>query len=408
MVPGIDPSRRVETVKESVKAAVEAGGGILRLEPALVARDWLPPGRRLGLRDEEYDLGERGYVCERWLASTTHADNRVGPPDEGISHIRTPSGGLLNLRDAVEAAPDLLMGHAYAATHTGLGRLAKIFDYGARIPYHIHPPADQAALVGRNSKDEAYYFPPDVDLGAHPESFFGVHPWIAEGKGEDVLLPYLQAWDDDAILKHSVAYLQVPEEGFFVESGILHAPGTALTIELQEDADTMAMFQALNAGTIIDKEQMLFKDVTPEDRRQLGERALMRWVDWKANGDAQFYENRVLVPKPFKEGPGVEESWIFYGSPKFSGKRLRLAPGARVTDQERGVHNILVWRGRATVGGEEVRGGVPGDDELLVVHDRAVEPLEIVNTGTDDLVLIKFFGPDINPDAPQAGIRGDG
>lgn len=57
MVPGIDPSRRVETVKESVKAAVEAGGGILRLEPALVARDWLPPGRRLGLRDEEYDLG---------------------------------------------------------------------------------------------------------------------------------------------------------------------------------------------------------------------------------------------------------------------------------------------------------------------------------------------------------------
>jgi hypothetical protein len=55
--------------------------GILRLEPTWVARDFLPPGRRLGLPEDAYDVGDRGFVCERWLGSTTKADNRVGPPD---------------------------------------------------------------------------------------------------------------------------------------------------------------------------------------------------------------------------------------------------------------------------------------------------------------------------------------
>lgn len=391
-------------MREVVEAAINESNGVLRLAPALVARDWLPPGRRLGLDDADYDLGERGFVCERWLGSTTTADNRTGPADEGISFIRLADGNTLNLRDAVEAAPDLIMGAAYAADHDGLGRLAKIFDYGDRIPYHIHPPADQAAKVGRKSKDEAYYYPPDVDLGEHPESFFGVHPWIAEGGREDVLLPYLEAWNDDAILKHAFAYKQVPHEGFLIHSGVLHAPGTALTIELQEDADTMSMFQALNHGEIISKE-MLFKDVTPADREQLGERALMRWVDWDANADHRFYENRVLHPRVFREEPGVEEAWLFYGSPKFSGKRIRLQPGARVTDQENGVFNLLVWRGSGTVAGVPVRGGRPGDDELLLVHDAAVRSHEIVNTGTDELLVIKFFGPDINTDVPAAGIE---
>jgi hypothetical protein len=281
-------------------------------------------------------------VCERWLGSTTHADNRVDVPGEGISFIRRPDGSRLSLADAVAQDPAAIMGAEYAATHDGLGRLAKIFDYGARIPYHIHPPADQAALVGRNSKDEAYYFPPGVDLGDHPETFYGLHPWIAaDPANHDVLLPYLERWDDDAILRHAFAYLQVPEQGFLIHSGILHAPGTALTIELQEDADTMSMFQALNAGKIISKD-MLFKDVPDADRDTIGERALFRWIDWEANADPAFYEKRVLVPRVFREEDGVEEAWLFAGTRKFSGKRIRIQPGARVTDIELGVYNLLV------------------------------------------------------------------
>lgn len=399
----MNPASRLET-RQTLSRLVAETSGVLRLDPAFVARDWLPPGRRLGLTPDAYDLGERGFICERWFASTTHADNVIGPDDEGISYIRGNAGERINLADAVDAASDIIMGADYAAGHEGLGRLAKIFDFGARIPYHIHPPAEHAARVGRRSKDEAYYFPPGVDMGAHPETFFGVHPFIARGPRDAMLLPYLERWNDDAILQCAFAYAQVPDEGFYIDSGILHAPGTALTIELQEDSDTLSMFQALNAGCIISKD-LLFKDVSKQDRQELGERAVLRWIDWDANGDPDFYQRRLIVPVPSFADDGVDEAWIFCGTTKFSGKRLRLAPGARMNSIERGVYNLLAWNGTGTIDGHAVTGRRPGEDELLLVHEAATRPHEIVNTGQDELLLVKFFGPDINPDAPPAGVR---
>ena len=35
-------------------------------------------------------------------------------------------------------------------------------------------------------------------------------------------------------------------------------------------------------------------------------------------------------------------------------------------------------------------------DELFVVHDAATRPLRVENSGTEDLVILTFFGPDIN------------
>ena len=43
----------------------------------------------------------------------------------------------------------------------------------------------------------------------------------------------------------------------------------------------------------------------------------------------------------------------------------------------------------------------PGHDEVLVTHDRAVRGVEVRNTGRDQLVVIKFFGPDVNRDVPM-------
>src|SRR3954464_4387784 len=109
------------SVRDRTDALLGDGGGVLRLLPAFVARDFLPPGRRLGLPEDAYDVGDRGAICERWLASTTKADNRIGPPDEGLSGAAAEGRRLL-LVDAVRAAADLLMGPAYAATHpSGLG-----------------------------------------------------------------------------------------------------------------------------------------------------------------------------------------------------------------------------------------------------------------------------------------------
>ena len=392
----------VDARRDHFEQALSDGDGILRLEPAWVGRDFLPAGRRLGLAEGAYDLGDRGELCERWLGSTTRADNRIGPPDEGLSYVSVGGTERITLKDAVDLAPEGIMGADYAATHVGLGRLAKIFDYRGRLPYHLHQRQEHAALVGRRSKDEAYYFPPGQDMGAHPETFLGVHPSIVENEEYDVLLPYLVDWDSDLILRHSIAYLQVVDEGFHVPSGVLHAPGSALTIELQEDSDVFAMLQAVVDGTEISKE-LLWKDVRPEDRERMGERFILELIDWEENGDPYFYENHHLSPRLIEESrtEGGEEHWIFYNTTKFSGKKLVVHPGCSYVTRDRGAYNLLIWSGSGSYGGAEVQGGDPTRDELFVTHDRAVRGVEVRNTGREDLLVIKFFGPDINTDVPM-------
>ena len=359
------------------------------------------PRCRLGLKDEQYDVGERGYICERWLASVTKADNAKGPLDEGLSKVKVGESESITLKEAIELLPDLFLGAEYSRTHKGLGRLVKIYDFGARIHFHLHQMEKDARLVGRNSKDEAYHYLEGVDMGDHPETFFGVHPSIVERRQFEILLPYLQAWNSDLILKHSRAYMNVPGEGFFLPSGILHAPGTALTLELQEDSDVGAFFQALNAGKVISKD-MLHKDVSEKEWQKSKERALLEQVDWTANGDPYFYENHHLSPVPVTGSYGefAREYWVFYGTRKFSGKKLEIDPDASLTFSEKGVYSIFTWRGSADISGNKVEAGNFECDELFVCHERAIQPLTIRNTGKERLVLFKFFGPDVNDDAP--------
>lgn len=396
-------NERQKHMRSRVEKALGESHGVLRLKPAWVARDFLPPGRRLGLPEDQYELGERGGICERWLASTTRADNRVAAADEGLSFLALEEGERLTLKDAVAAAGDLIMGAEYAAAHPrGLDRLAKIFDYADRLPYHFHQMKHHAALVGQNPKEEAYYFPEGLDMGLHPETFLGVHPSIAEAKSYETLLPYLEKWDSDLILQHSKAYLLVPGDGFHIPAGTLHAPGSALTIELQEDSDVFAMLQAKCGGKIISKE-LLFKDVRREDREKYRERIILEMIDWEISGDLYFYENRhtppLLIPESIQ--PGGEEYWIFYNTDRFSGKKLIVRPGETFLSRDNGVYNLLVWQGKGRFAGKEIEGRNPAMDELLVCRDAAIRPVTVENNGNEDLVIFKFFGPDINPRAPK-------
>ena len=78
-----------------------------------------------------------------------------------------------------------------------------------------------------------------------------------------------------------------------------------------------------------------------------------------------------------------------------------MKPGGQFKSVENGVHNILVWRGKGTFGGYEVEGLNFGHDELLITHDAAVQPILVENTSDSDLIIFKFFGPDINLDVPR-------
>jgi hypothetical protein len=392
-----------QSIQDLILKEITVRSGILPLKPAWVARDFLPPGKRLGLPEDQYTLGERGGICERWLASTTEADNRVKVPNEGLSYLAFDSGTPVTLKEAVQAAPELILGESYAASHPrGLDRLAKIFDYKYRIPYHLHQMKKDAARVRRNSKEEAYYFPEGADTGPEPETYLGVHPYIVREKRYDVLLEYLVRWDSDLILLNSKAYKLTGGDGFHIPAGIVHAPGSALTIELQEDSDVFTMLQAVAGGNRIDKE-LLFKDVHPDDRKEQGERAILGMIDWEANGDPYFYENHHTPPVPVSETKqeGGEEHWIFYNTTKFSGKKLSLRPGAVYKSIDKGVYNILVWKGKGEFGEYEIEAGNFDRDELLICYEAAVSGIEIKNTGNTELTVFKFFGPDINDNVPM-------
>ena len=70
-----------------------------------------------------------------------------------------------------------------------------------------------ARKVNMNSKEEAYHYL-DADLGAHPETFFGVHPYIVKEKRQkEIFLPFLKEWKGgDEILQHFAAPISMCRE----------------------------------------------------------------------------------------------------------------------------------------------------------------------------------------------------
>jgi len=142
--------------------------------------------------------------------------------------------------------------------------------------------------------------------------------------------------------------------------------------------------------------------VRQKDREKHGERAILGHIDWEVSGDPYFYENRHISPQLVVETKqeGGEEHWIYYNTTKFSGKRLVVKPGQRFNSVDKGVYNILVWRGRGRYDGHEIEAGNLWD-ELLVSHAKATVPMVVENTGSEDLMIFKFFGPDINLDVPM-------
>ena len=146
--------------------ALDAGGGILRLEPCWVPRSFMLPGRRLRLHpDDLYALGaHRGGINERWFSSTTNADNGPGTPaDEGLSYVRLDNGERFLLKEAVEQRRRSLLGADVMEREGGWNLLCKFFDNMGPIPHHMHQSDEQAKLVGRKGKPEAYYFPPQYN-----------------------------------------------------------------------------------------------------------------------------------------------------------------------------------------------------------------------------------------------------
>ena len=192
---------------------------------------------------------------------------------------------------------------------------------------------------------------------------------------------------------------------------MLHAPGSLVTYEPQWGSDVFGMYQSMVEGRRVPWE-LLVKDV-PEDRhRDLD--YLVEQLDWDKNVDPEFKRHNYLEPIAFAEEPGVYvDKWIVYGKvggkDLFSARELTVLPGGSVTIEDDGAYGLILTQGRGRIGRLEVdcpvyiRYGEVTQDEVFVSAKRAEAGVTFTNTGSEPLVSLRYFGPDVHPNAPEVG-----
>ena len=390
--------------------ALEQGGGILRLAPAWVPRFYCVPGRRIKLHpDDYYALGSaRGGFDERWLSSTTPANN--GPltaPHEGLSFVVFEDGGRTEkvlFRDAIAELQGGIIGERIWREHGCWPMYSKFFDNMGALPQHVHHRDEHAGLVGQNGKPESYYFPPQMNNhgGDFPYTFFGIEPGTSRDQIRECLVNFTRG--DNKITNLSRAYRLEPGTGWDVPPGILHAPGSLCTYEPQRNSDVYAMYQSLTGDQLV-QEELLWKDC-PTDR--IGDfDYLVEVLDWEANVDPEFVAHHFMRPKlvrPAEETPGYVEKWISYRSGAYSAKELTVLPGQTVTITDAAAYGVILVQGHGRLGSWQadtptlIRYGQLTSDEFFVTEEAARNGVVISNpSSTDPIVMLKHFGPG-NPD----------
>lgn len=398
--------------RSTIHRAFEQGGGILRLAPAWVPRSFCVPGRRIKLHPDDYYAlgGQRGGIDERWLASTTPADN--GPltsPNEGLSMLVCEEGGqaeLIPLREAVAELQGALIGQRLWDEYHGWPIYSKFFDNQGALPHHVHHRQQHAERVGCVGKPEAYYFPPQLNNhdGDFPYTFFGVEPGVSPEQIRQCLVNFTKG--DNHITNFSRAYRLRPGTGWDVPPGILHAPGSLCTYEPQRASDVFAMYQSLVGDQLV-PEELLWKDTPPERRGDFD--YLMEVLDWEANTDPCFAQKHFMTPRPVRpaaemESAGYQENWICYRSTAFSAKELTILPGRSAHICDNAAYGLIMMQGHGQMGVWPVetpaliRFGQLTHDEYFVSEAAAKAGVLIRNLSpTDPLVMLKHFGP-ANPD----------
>jgi hypothetical protein len=276
----------------------------------------------------------------------------------------------------------------------------------------MHQSNAQASLVGQQGKPESYYFPPQLNAtGNHfPYTFFGLEP----GTTKHDVRRCLERWNegDNGILDYSKAYRLKPGTGWLVPPCILHAPGSLVTYEPQWGSDVFGMFQSMVEGRYVPW-SLLVKDVPPDRHDDLD--YLVNQLDWEANVDPSFKDHHYLEPIPVAHSgsEGYVDRWIVYGKVDgqelFSAKELTVNPGVKLTVKDNGAYGLIAVQGSGWIGKQRlqtpamIRFGQLTEDEYFVTHDAARSGVVFDNTGSEPLVVLRYFGPDTNPHAPNVG-----
>jgi hypothetical protein len=402
-----------DNVAAVLDLALDGGEGLLRLTPTWVPRSFLHPGKRIKLHpDDWYAYGaHRGGIDERWFASTTEAANEGRVWHEGLSFCQFEGQQFL-LRDAVAESGARLVGEAIFNRYKRWPVYSKFFDNMGPIPHHMHQRFEDAKLVGQEGKPESYYFPPQLNNvdNNFAYTFMGLEP----GTTKQQVRKCLEDWSkgDNGILDLSRAYRLKRGTGWLIPPGVLHAPGSLCTYEPQWGSDVFGMYQSLVEGREVPW-SLLVKDMPPEKHRDLD--FIVGQLDWERNVDTHFKEHNYLEPivDGERSGDGYTDRWIVYGTidgqQLFSSKELTLEPGASCILRDPGASGWITVQGCGRIGRLEIqtpamiRFGADTEDEVFITHEAARRGVRVENTGSEPLVGLRYFGPDVHENLPKIG-----
>ncbi|MBR9803052.1 hypothetical protein GYB59_15785, partial [bacterium] len=255
-----------------------------------------------------------------------------------------------------------------------------------------------------------YYFPPQMNqiTNNFPYTFMGLEP----GTTKQDVIDCLDRWNegDNGILDLSRAYRLKPGTGWLIPTRVLHAPGSLVTYEPQWASDVFAMYQSLVEGRMTPRS--LLTQNFPEDKRD-DHAYMVDVLDWEKNVDPNFKDNNYLEPIVCEQGAGWVDKWIVYGKINgrqcFTAKELTLQPGAKCTISDPGAYNLVTVQGSGRIGKLNlytpvmITFGEATEDEFFVTARKAADGVEFENTGSEPLVGLRYFGPDVQPNAPEIG-----
>jgi hypothetical protein len=403
-----------KNVSKFVEAEISATGGLLRLAPCWVPRPIQQPGRRLKLHpDDLYAYGlNRGGIDERWFASTTSAANENRTPDEGLSHV-VIGKNRFTFQQAVAECGSTLVGESIWSKYGRWPVYAKFFDNMGAIPHHMHQNSAQAALVGQEGKPESYYFPPQHNSVGNnfPYTFMGLEPGTTKAQVRRCLENWTKG--DNGILDLSRAYRLKVGSGWLINPCVLHAPGSLCTYEPQWGSDVFAMYQNLIEGRQVPWSNLV-RDMPKERHTDLD--FIVDQLDWDKNVDPQFKQNHYLEPVPVADtrSEGYMDRWIVYGKVDgeqlFTAKELTVERGVRATIADAGAHGVICIQGTGKINRQPlkspkiIRFDQLTEDEYFITEEGAKAGITYENTSeTEPLVILRYFGPEVNPDAPKMG-----
>ena len=241
--------------------------------------------------------------------------------------------------------------------------------------------------MGRKGKPEAYYFPRQLNFTQNnfPYTYFGLAP----GTTKEDVKRCLERWNqgDNGILNYAQAYKLELGTGWSVRPGILHAPGSLVTYEIQGPSDVFAMFQSMVENRPVSWD-LLVHDVPQDKHYDLD--FIVDLIDWPSNLDGHFKENHYLKPLPVADTKeeGYQEVWLIYATGDiFSAKELTVFPNRSVIIRDNGAYGLVVIEGHGSVGRMPVESPTLirykdlTCDELFVSDEVARRGVRIINKG---------------------------